>query len=257
MRVTSIILFFLVTLVLLPKSICRALETSRRDQIQKPVAESIHIRQDTQEQEEHWRNEKQKLLAHYDQLEQEKKQLKERKQALDEKVNNVKIRITAKQKQLDDIEQIKTEITPLIENLIKEIEQFVANDLPFLTEERRGRMQRLVELRDDPEVTISEKFRKVMEALLVEAEYGNTIEVYQETIVTGDRKMLANILRLGRLGLFFQSLDQKECGFYNVAVSTWQPLSTSYNRTILAAIEIGSKRRPVELLTLPLGRIQL
>jgi hypothetical protein len=257
MRSISIILFFLVTLISFPGSICRALETGRSDQIQKPVTESIHIRQDTQKQEEHWRNDKQKLLASYDQLEQKKEQLTERKQALVKKINNAKIRITVKQKQLDDIEQIQTEITPLIDNLIKELEQFVASDLPFLTEERRGRMQRLVELRDDPEVTVSEKFRKVMEALLIEAEYGNTIEVYQETIVTGGRNMLANIFRLGRLGLFFQSLDQKECGFYNVAASAWQPLPTSYNRTILAAIEIGSKRRPVELLTLPLGRIQL
>jgi DNA repair exonuclease SbcCD ATPase subunit len=257
MRVISKIPFLLVTLVLLPGTVCYGQETGRSDQIQKPVAESIRIRQDTQEQEEQWRNDKQKLLAHYDQLEQEKKQLTEREQALDEKVNNVKIRIAAKTKQLDDIEQIQTEITPLIENLTKELEQFVASDLPFLPEERRGRMQRLEELRDDPEVTVSEKFRKVMEAMLIEAEYGNTIEVYQETIETGGRHTLVDIFRLGRLALFFQTLDQKECGFFNVAESAWQPLPTSYNRTISAAMEIGGKRRPVELLTLPLGRMQL
>lgn len=257
MRVTSIILFFLVTLVLLPGSICLALETSQSDQIQRPVAESIDIRQDTQQQEEQWRNDKQKLLARYDQLEQKKKQLTERKQALEEQVDSSKIRIATKQKQLDDIEQIQTSITPLIANLITELEQFETSDLPFLTEERRERVHRLVTLQEDPEVTVSEKFRKVMETMLIEVEYGNTIEVYQETIETSGRQTLVDIFRLGRLALFFQSLDQKECGFYNVAESTWQPLPTSYNRTILSAMEIGAKQRPVELLTLPLGRIQL
>ncbi|MBU1567791.1 MAG: DUF3450 domain-containing protein, partial [Proteobacteria bacterium] len=95
-----------------------------------------------------------------------------------------------------------------------------------------------------------------LEALLVEAEYGNTIEVYQETIGLDGREVLVDIFRLGRVGLFFQTLDQKSCGFYNVAIAAWQPLATAYNRTLLAAMEIGAKRRPVELLTLPLGRIQ-
>lgn len=257
MGMSKIIPFFLATLVLLSGLVCQAQETGRSDRIQKPVAESIRIRQDIQEQEAQWRNDKQKMLARYDQLGQEKKQLTERKQALDEKVKNAEIRIATKRKQLEDIEQIQAGLAPLIEDVIKELEQFVASDLPFLTEERHGRVQRLEELRDDPEVTVSEKFRKVMEALLVEAEYGNTIEVYQETIATGGRDMLANIFRLGRVGLFFQSLDQKESGFYNVAASAWQPLPASYNRTILAAMEIGAKRRPVELLILPLGRMQL
>jgi hypothetical protein len=57
--------------------------------------------------------------------------------------------------------------------------------------------------------------------------------------------------------LFFQTLDHKSCGFYNVASAAWQPLPTDYNRSIGAAMEIGAKRRPVELLTLPLGKIEL
>jgi hypothetical protein len=69
--------------------------------------------------------------------------------------------------------------------------------------------------------------------------------------------MLVDIFRLGRVCLLYQSLDHKSCGFYNVAASAWQPLSGAYNRPIAAAMEIGAKRRPAELLTLPLGRIQL
>jgi hypothetical protein len=94
-----------------------------------------------------------------------------------------------------------------------------------------------------------------MEALLVEAEYGSTIEVYQQTIDVDGAPSLVNVFRLGRISLFYQTLDQKRCGFYDVAATGWRPLPTAFNRCIQTAIEIGAKRRPVELLTLPLGRM--
>lgn len=237
--------------------LCQAQGGESAEQITKPVDESISIRQNTQKSEVQWQSDKEKLLARYDELTETAQHLSSKRQALTEKIDNTRSRIAVKQKQLDDIEQIQSEITPLISVLINEIEQFTATDLPFLSEERDARLQRLIEIRDDPEVAVSEKYRKVMEALLVEMEYGNTIEVYQETIKTEDREMLVDIFRLGRIALFFQTLDHKSCGFYNVASATWQPLPAAYNRTIEAAMEIGAKRRPVELLTLPLGRIQL
>jgi hypothetical protein len=253
MRCIRIVLFIIVLL----GPLCQVQDGGATEQIQKPVSESIRIRQNTQQNEVQWQSDKQKLLARYDELTETAKQLSGKKQAISEKIENTRTRIAVKQKQLDDIEQIQKEIIPLIAGLIKELEQFTASDLPFLTEERDVRLQRLVEIRDDPEIAVSEKFRKVMEAMLVEIEYGNTIEVYQETIATKEREMLVDIFRLGRVALFFQTLDHQSCGFYNVATAAWQPLPTEYNRTIEAAMEIGSKRRPVELLTLPLGRIQL
>ncbi|MFN2354521.1 MAG: DUF3450 domain-containing protein [Desulfopila sp.] len=237
--------------------VCQIQAGEATEQIRKPVDESISIRQNTQKSEVQWQSDKEKLLARYDQLTETVEHLSRKRQALTQKIDNTRNRIAVKQKELDDIEQIQSEITPLIASVVKEIEQFTATDLPFLSEERDARLQRLIEIRDDPEVAVSEKYRKVMEALLVEMEYGNTIEVYQETITTDNREMLVDIFRLGRIALFFQTLDHKTCGFYNVASATWQALPTAYNRTIGAAMEIGAKRRPVELLTLPVGRMQL
>ncbi|MGB3224701.1 MAG: DUF3450 domain-containing protein [Desulforhopalus sp.] len=251
--VSCIFSLFIVQLTLF----CQVQAGEATEQIKKTVDESINIRQNIQKSEVQWQSDKEKLLARYDELTETAQYLSGKRQALTEKIDNTRSRIAVKQKQLDDIEQIQSEIIPLIASLIVEIEQFTATDLPFLSEERNGRLKRLIEIRDDPEVAVSEKYRKVMEALLVEMEYGNTIEVYQETIAADDREMLVDIFRLGRIALFFQTLDRKSCGFYNVASAAWQPLPTAYNRTIEAAMEIGAKRRPVELLTLPLGRIQL
>jgi FtsZ-binding cell division protein ZapB len=224
-------------------------------QIKKPVREAIDTRQTTQKAEEKWRDERRKLVAVYEQLQQEQKQLQDRKEHLQQEIIAAQDRIAPKEKQLQDIEQISTQITPFLQELAGRLRQRVSGSMPFLTAEREQRITRLTGLMEDPEVSVSEKFRKTMEALLVEAEYGSTIEVYQQTIDVDGAPSLVNVFRLGRISLFYQTLDQKRCGFYDVAATGWRPLPTAFNRCIQTAIEIGAKRRPVELLTLPLGRM--
>jgi septal ring factor EnvC (AmiA/AmiB activator) len=225
------------------------------DRVEKPVQEAIDIRQKTQKVQEHWQEERRKLGDAYEELQQMQKQLEAQKDSLTQTSAATRERIVSKAKQLADIEQISVQIQPFLGELIKRMHQQYRDDMPFLAGERGQRLDKLNRLMADPNVAISEKFRKIMEALMVEAEYGRTIEVYQETIEGENRAILANIFRLGRIALFYQTLDQKRCGFYNVASGTWSPLPNSYNGAIQTAMDIGLKRRPVELLTLPIGRM--
>lgn len=227
------------------------------DQVKKPVVESIRIRQHTQKSEEKWREDKRNKLAQYEQLEKQREELRTRKKMLEELISTARNRIAFKHKQLADIEQIEAQIEPLIDTQVDLLQRHLDQDLPFLLDERQQRLERLLTVRHDPDVAVSEKFRKVLEAVMVEAEYGNTIEVYQQNIVIGKRDMLVNIFRLGRISLFFQTLDHTTCGFFDVADGGWKPLPAIYNRTLQAAIDIGAKRQPVEILTLPLGRIRV
>jgi len=247
-------------LLCLETSPCPADEPGRtgvKRQVEQSVGESVGIRQTIQKQTEQWREEKKALTARYERLEQERAQLEAKENELSKKNTALRQRITGKQKQLQDSARIQAEIAPLIDAQVAELDRHLETDLPFLPEERRQRIDRLEALRLDPDVAVSEKFRKLMEALLVEAEYGNTIEVYQQTVSVADKELLVNVFRLGRIGLFFQTLDGKTSGIFNVAASEWQPLSLSTNRVIRAAIDIGSKRQPVEMLTLPLGRMRV
>ena len=133
--------------------------------------------------------------------------------------------------------------------------EVIEQDLPFLPEERGKRLVALAPVLEDPAIRLSEKYRKVMEALLVEAEYGFTCDVSQQTISIGGAPVLVEILRFGRLGLFYLSLDKRQCGFYNVATASWQPLAVRYLPEIRKAVAIGLKQQPPELLDLPLGRV--
>jgi hypothetical protein len=225
-------------------------------QVQRQVREAIAIQQDTQKSEAGWREERERLLAAYESLRQNRERLKAQNQVLAEQTAAAEARVAARQTELAAVEEMAARVQPFVENLIRQLARIIEEDLPFLAAERRQRLERLQALQNDPQVTASEKLRKVFEALLVETEYGHTIEVSQETVTVAGSPILANIFRLGRLGLYYQSLDHRSCGFYNIATAAWQPLDDGENRTLQNAIEIGAKQRPVQLLAMPIGRIQ-
>ena len=232
-----------------------ALASDTEQRVEKPVRQSIQTRQVNQQEEEKWRLEKEKLTAQFEQLQAEQKQLQQQRQDLQDYTDASRARIATKEKQLADIQQISDQIQPFLEEMLALLKTQVSDGYPFLPEEREKRIDNLEHLMTDPDVSVSEKYRKVMEAFMVEAEYGTTIETYQETITIDGQTMLVDIFRLGRLSLFYQSLDRKKCGFYNIADNAWQPLPGSHNPSIHAAIDIAAKRKPVEMLTLPVGRM--
>jgi hypothetical protein len=224
-------------------------------QIEAPVRQAITTRQKTQQEEEQWRQEKEELIARFEQLQQQQMDMQNHKAALNQHVEATQRRVAAKGKQLADIEQMTRQIKPFLEELVTTVKARIGDDLPFLAAERNQRIDRLERLLTDPDVDISEKYRKVMEAIQVEAEYGFTIEIYQQTITLEGQTMLADIFRLGRLGLYCLSLDRKQGGFFNPADGAWQPLSAAHKPALHTAIDIAAKRQPVELLILPLGRL--
>lgn len=239
---------------LLPAAV-PAEEADVRRQVEQPVQEAIQIRRDTQKAAAAWRGDRERMTAAYAQLQQEQARLEARQDALAQSVAAARDRVAAKQAQLDAIAQITERVPPFLDTLRARLARRIAQDLPFLAAERRQRLARLDALLDDPAVAVSEKLRKVFEALLVEAEYGNTIEVYQETVTVDGQPLLADIFRLGRLGLYYQRLDQRAGGVYNVARDTWEPLDKGANRALTTAMAIGTKRQPVEILDMPLGRL--
>jgi hypothetical protein len=227
------------------------------EKIKEPVEDSITIRHNTQKDIEKWSQKKSILEGEYDSLvENEKRLVMERKhlmqelEAMQDRIIDLEDRITA-------MEQISEKLKPFLYGVYVKLTDSVDQGTPFLKEERSERLVNLIKTLDDPQIVLGEKFRKVMEALFIEAEYGNTVEVYQEKILLGNEDVLVNVLRLGRISLFFETLDQQTTGYFDLAENQWKKLPQSANRDIRIAMEIGSKRRPADIVTLPLGRIGL
>ena len=108
---------------------------------------------------------------------------------------------------IDQVVVINRQIFPLMTRMIDGLEQSIELDVPFLLQERRDRVANLKEIMERSDVNAAEKFRKVMEAYQIENDYGTSSEHYEETLTFGDDTRSYNMLRIGRVGLYFQSDD--------------------------------------------------
>ena len=234
---------------------CNAGATETERQVEQPVRQSIDARQSAQQEVDQWRGDKERLTTRFEQLQQESEALTARSEELRQSVDAAENRLAGKRRQLAEIERITGEIAPFLEELFGQLRAVSSQGPPFLREERQQRIEKLQVLMADPAVSVGEQYRRLMEGLLVEAEYGLSTEVYQEHISLNDTPTLVEVFRLGRLSLFYLTLDQKGCGFYNEATKAWEPLADSHLRPIKTAMAMAGKRQPVELLSLPLGRM--
>ncbi len=143
------------------------------------------------------------------------------------------------------------ELFPVMERMISTLERFIRADLPFLAEERTERIVRLKDLMSHSDVTVSEKFRQLMEAYQVESDYGRTIEAYRGEVGEGEARRIVDFLRVGRNLLVYQTLDGEESAVWNVATAAWQPLADAYRAEIRRGLRIARKQAAPDLLILP------
>lgn len=227
------------------------------DRVRKPVRQSITIRQKTQKNRERWQEEKSELAARLQELQVKNRQLLTEQQSLQTQITITRQKSDLFQQQIENSAHLSREIRPYLELVYDKLVDLIATDRPFLETERRNRVAGLRLLLDDPDLTISEKYRRTMEALFIEAEYGSSVEIYRESITVADRDLTANIFRLGRISVFFQSPDKNRTGYYDLRDRIWKEFPSTYNREINTAYEIAAKRRPVKIVNLPLGRLAI
>lgn len=153
--------------------------------------------------------------------------------------------------QLQDIEVTSREIVPLLQKMLGAIDEFVKLDLPFLAEERAKRVASLKEMMARADVSIAEKYRRIVEAYQIEMEYGRTIEAYEGRV--DDRTM--EFLRIGRIALLYQTLDGKSVGYWDAAAKAWQE-DNGYKSAFRRAIKVAKKEGAPDLITVPVAAPQ-
>ncbi|MFN3579054.1 MAG: DUF3450 domain-containing protein [Pseudomonas sp.] len=159
------------------------------------------------------------------------------------------------QTQLDSIEDTQRELLPLMQRMLASLEQFVALDLPFLPEERSERIEQLRELMRRADVSAAEKYRRLVEAYQIESDYGRTLEAWRGSLETDGEVRVVEFLRLGRLMLFYQSLDGREQGYWDARAQAWTGLPGRYRRTLDQGLSIARQQQTPVLLRLPLPAV--
>lgn len=157
-------------------------------------------------------------------------------------------------KNIKELKRTSQEIVPLMVRMVDHLEKFIDLDLPFLPEERARRLKQLKEIMKRADVSNSEKYRRILEAYQIENEYGRTIEAYKDQIELNSKKLMVNFLRLGRVTLFYQSIDGSKSGVWDAQEKKWHPLSSDFRRPITDGIRIARKQLAPNLLTLPIPK---
>lgn len=172
-------------------------------------------------------------------------------QQLEKLVDSQNQEIASLNTQSQSIETTQREIMPLILRMLDTLEKFVALDIPFLPDERRQRLASLKSLMDRADVSVSEKYRRVMESYQIETEYGRTLESYQGTVKDAHGPRTVEFLRIGRVALLYITLDGKEVGHWNQITKQFEPLDKRYRSSVAQGIRIAQKQAAPELLTVP------
>ncbi|MEW7867362.1 DUF3450 domain-containing protein [Aeromonas diversa] len=159
--------------------------------------------------------------------------------------------LVSMQKQIEQIDQTSTEVVPLMLKMIDSLEQFVALDLPFQKVEREDRVAALTDLMNRADVTISEKYRKILEAYQIEEGFSRTIEAYKASLEKDGSEKTYEFLRVGRIALLYQSPDGQETGMWNKKTRQWEPLPDEYRSAVEQGLRIAKKQAPPALIKLP------
>jgi hypothetical protein len=154
---------------------------------------------------------------------------------------------------MDQVDVINRQIFPLMERMIDGLEQSVSLDIPFLLEERINRVDVLKETLARSDVSVAEKFRKVMEAYQIELDYGSSAEFYKQSLDLGEDYGVRdyNMLRIGRIGLYFQSDNSDITGMWDANVGDWV-IDDDHRNEIRKGLRMARQLIAPELMLIPL-----
>ena len=219
------------------------------------AAESIATGREAQIRQDAWAAEREELRARYRALDREVAWLEERDALEASRTDALQARVDELSRRLDESDRLEASLQDTLLTVLARLEDAVADDLPFLPEERDRRLASLRSELSRPDVAAAEKLRRLLEALQVEAAYGGGVEMTDERIAVAGEDLSVDLLRVGRLVLFWRTPDGGRVGTWDPASRAWVELPGGDRRAVGLAMDMAARLRPVEVLNLPLGRI--
>jgi hypothetical protein len=192
----------------------------------------------------------QKMLSEYLSTKQQIDQMKRYNSNLAGLVNDQTSRVASLNNQLEHVADVEHGIVPLMEQMISGLENFIKLDMPFHRKDRMADAQKLEDLMTNSDVTISEKYRQIMAAYQTELDYGKTVDAYRANLKVNGKSQQVQFLRIGRVSLCYQTLNQSQTGCWNADKDKWV-VNDGYRRHVTNALSVARKQTTPSLLILP------
>ena len=250
-------LFFGASLILLVSCILLMFDSAQaaplREQLEKGVSATVNVEKQTAELRQKWQAEEHLLADATHALELELKLLEARSLKLQGYAEQRQLEITKLNNGLTEMAEIGLHLEPYLDDLVVEIKELKASDLPFAMSERARRLADLEAALNSYDVDLPEKLNRVMEVLKIEAGFGRGFEVSEEVLNRGDGETAVRVLRLGRVGLYYLTLDGSQAGWFNRESKTWEKLPGIYSEAVKEALRMALKQRAFDLVQLPVA----
>ncbi len=221
--------------------------------VQKKLTGAIKTESAAQGKADNWNNQKSDLVSELRDMQTRLVWLQYQKKKHEIYVQGVKDNIADLEARKLEARKLRESLEPYLEEVVARLEAFIPTDLPFLLSEREQRLNFLKNTLNDYHLDLGEKLRRVYEALSVEATYGKMVTSSDETLNIDGADTEVTEFRLGRLAMYYQSLDAEKIGMFNRQTNQWEALSKDYSQVIRHALEMARRERTVQLIQLPLG----
>ncbi len=153
---------------------------------------------------------------------------------------------------MEGVPQLERQIPPLLTRMVDGLEQFVELDLPFLETERTERVAELQLMLEDANVSIAQKMRRVLDAYMIEIEYGRHDAAYTGQLELESGIQQVSFYKLGRIALMYQTNDaQANSGIWDESTGDWMPLGDRHRNSIRTALRMANGTVAPELVLLP------
>ncbi len=185
-------------------------------------------------------------LGRVDTLETFNTQLRRQVKSQDESISNMA-------NEMESIDETEKGVLPLMDEMIKTLETFVDLDIPFSLDKRTQRIADLNTMMDNADISVSEKYRKILEAYQIEMGYGNVMQADSGSIDRDGQAVEVDFLRVGRTAYIYLTRDRKSGRYWNKADKQWIDLPEEYIAEVDEAMKMTDGIVPVEMFKIPVA----
>ena len=222
-------------------------------EVHEKMTGAIREQVKVQEKADRWSEERQALLAEIRQIDTNLEWVNYQNDKYAAYIDQEEDLLKELRRKEAEMDNIRRSLEPYLDRVVEELRTFVSEDIPFLREERESRIGFMKDALNNYHLSLSDKLQRVLEALEVETKFGQTVDVTTETLDFDGKKVRAEILRVGRVAMFFRSRDGKHLGRWNEETGSWEPLSQDFTLAVRDAINMAAQKKAVDLVDLPVG----
>ncbi len=224
-------------------------------ELEGEAREALEIWRKVQEIEQKWQKERQGLVEERDKLRLEIRVLRWQLEKLKSYNRNLSEEVTYLKQRLQELGRYREDLEPFLFEILERISSLIERDPPFFIKEQKARLNRTKQVLGDPDLSLTDKLRAVLELLKAELEYSRTVEAKEGKISVGGMEREGYLLRLGRIGFYWLSFDKEEAMGFDPQRNQWVPLP-GYEDELRKFLEIAQRKRAAELIRLPLREME-